>query len=592
MTQIISADTTWKAGQTIVLSDKIQVAPGATLTIEAGAVVQGNGQNIQVFGSVVAGGTIDRSVELNNVSITFSQNYKQVGHFEASHTLFSGGSFLPATGDGSYGSFDISDSTFNGTSGFYIWYPADDSVFQGNYFVNTQGLSIGISGPKLLIDGNLFTGQTTNYNTGNAAVGVWANYSNSIEVSNNTFLSLDRTALGLAYGYDSSSMYAHDNFFNTTETSTIDRMITDRSDDLNYSSFINHSPVLSASTNGMLNPVIGTAQSDMLTGGSRNDLLLGGSGNDVLNGAAGNDFIDGGSGLDHTNYANLFETYAASVVDSITMIHGGASEGTDRLASVEYIAFADGVLQFNADDVFGQVLRVYDTVLARAPDAAGLDYYVDQMEDRGLTLFNVANDLSGSMEFQAATGGLSNEQFVSYVFQHALSRSPDAGGSAYYTHALDNGMSRGAFVVELSESTEHRALTQAQVAQGFFNTNDTYQSVALLYDSFAGRLPDTGGLTYYAEKVKSGALTLSQVANDFAGSTEFKSAIADKSNGEIVDFIYQNTLDRAADAGGKAFYTNQLNSGATAAGVLLDVALSQEHYNLFASHIVYGIDVF
>jgi hypothetical protein len=34
-----------------------------------------------------------------------------------------------------------------------------------------------------------------------------------------------------------------------------------------------------------------------------------------------------------------------------------------------------------------------------------------------------------------------------------------------------------------------------------------------------------------------------------------------------------------------------MDHGATAAGVLLDVALSQEHYNLFASHIVYGIDV-
>ena len=42
---------------------------------------------------------------------------------------------------------------------------------------------------------------------------------------------------------------------------------------------------------------------------------------------------------------------------------------------------------------------------------------------------------------------------------------------------------------------------------------------------------------------------------------------------------------------GKAFSTNQVDSGATAAGVLLDVALSQEHYNLVASHLIYGIGV-
>ncbi len=266
-------------------------------------------------------------------------------------------------------------------------------------------------------------------------------------------------------------------------------------------------------------------------------------------------------------------------------------DGRDETRDVERVEFRDGLMHFDSGAAFAQVIRAYDTILGRAPDRGGLDFYVDAVEDRGFSLIGVANDLAESGEFRAATGGLSNSQFVSYVFQHALGRAPDVGGATYYTQALANGMSRGAFVVELSESAEHRALTEAQVAQGYFNTDDTYQAVALLYDGFAGRLPDAGGLTYYAEKVKAGALTLSQVANDFAGSAEFKAAIGGKSNGQIVDFIYQNTLDRAAEAGGKAYYTGQLDSGATAAGVLLDVALSQEHYNLFASHIVYGIDV-
>lgn len=130
------------------------------------------------------------------------------------------------------------------------------------------------------------------------------------------------------------------------------------------------------------------------------------------------------------------------------------------------------------------------------------------------------------------------------------------------------------------------------LSDGYFDTDDSYQHVALLYDGGLGRLPDAAGLTYYAENVKSGKLTLTQVAADFAGSTEFKSVIADKDNGQIVDFIYQNTLDRAPDAAGRAYYTGLLDHGSNAAGILQEIALSQEHFNLFSSHITYGIDVF
>jgi Ca2+-binding RTX toxin-like protein len=341
-----------------------------------------------------------------------------------------------------------------------------------------------------------------------------------------------------------------------------------------------------------LDQLNGGSGDDHIDGGAGNDRLYGGSGDDVLIGGLGNDVIDGGTGFDRASYTSLFRTYTPAVTNGVLTIQGAAEEGTDTLTGVEAIKFKDGVFQTDPNAAFAQVLRAYDTVLGRAPDQAGLDYYVDRIEDAGWSLIGVANDIAGSQEFQAATGGLSNGAFVEYIYDHALQRAPDTGGRTFYTQALDNGMSRGAFVVDLSESAEHRDLTSRQVANGFFNTDDTYQSVALLYDGAFGRLPDSNGLAYYADRVKSGALTMTQVANDFAGSAEFRGAISGKDNGQIVDFIYQNTLDRAPDLGGRAFYKGQLDSGATAAGVLQDVALSLEHYSLFSAHIVQGIDFF
>ena len=54
MPQIISEDTTWTSGQTINLSDDLQIAPGVTLTIEDGVVVNGFGKTIEVFGEIIA----------------------------------------------------------------------------------------------------------------------------------------------------------------------------------------------------------------------------------------------------------------------------------------------------------------------------------------------------------------------------------------------------------------------------------------------------------------------------------------------------------------------------------------------------------
>ncbi len=336
--------------------------------------------------------------------------------------------------------------------------------------------------------------------------------------------------------------------------------------------------------------LFGDGGADALVGAGGADTLIGGSGSDTITGGLGDDRIDGGAGIDTALWSGLFRQYGVTG-NSTTGSAVSGPDGRDTVTGVERFKFADGSLIVDAENSGAQVIRLYDAVLQRAPDNNGIDFYVDFLEDRGGTLLGVANDMIGSGEFQAATGALSNAQFVDYVYQHTLGRAPDAGGKAYYTQQLDGGLSRGAMLISFSESAEHRTLTAGRIAQGYFNTDDSYQSVALLYDGAFNRLPDAGGLTYYAEKVKAGSLTLQQVTADFAGSTEFRNAIAGKDNGQIVDFIFQNTLDRAPDAGGRAFYTNQLNQGATAAGVLQDVALSPEHYNLFASHITYGIDV-
>jgi len=342
---------------------------------------------------------------------------------------------------------------------------------------------------------------------------------------------------------------------------------------------------------GGADQLFGGDGNDALDGGSENDRLEGGLGNDMLTGGKGDDILIGGLGTDRTAYSGFVRQYGRVGVGGSIRITGDASEGSDLLTGVEEVAFRDGKIISDPDSAGAKVIRLYDTVLGRAPDAGGLDFYAERLESGGVTLVAVAGDVAGSPEFQQATGGLNNAQFVDYVYRNALGRAPDADGSTYYTQQLNNGLSRGAFVVDLSESAEHRALTADRVAQGYFDTDDNYQAIALLYDSFMGRLPDAGGLSFYAERLKQGAMTLGQVTADFAGSVEFTSATQGLSNAQLVDYVYRNTLDRSPDAGGQAFYTARLDQGMTRANFVQEVAFSQEHYNLLSPFIVDGIQL-
>ena len=94
----------------------------------------------------------------------------------------------------------------------------------------------------------------------------------------------------------------------------------------------------------------------------------------------------------------------------------------------------------------------------------------------------------------------------------------------------------------------------------------------------------------WAEALKSGALTLDQVADGFANSQEFRGLIAGKSNAEIVEAMYQNTLDRASDPGGKANWVARLDSGMDLGDLLLGFSQSNEHFILLGNSITGGID--
>ena len=100
--------------------------------------------------------------------------------------------------------------------------------------------------------------------------------------------------------------------------------------------------------------------------------------------------------------------------------------------------------------------------------------------------------------------------------------------------------------------------------------------VVRLYAAYFDRLPDSGGLTYWANKLRSGT-KLSKASSTFAASSEFKRKYGNLSNRDFVLLIYANVLKRAPDTSGVNYWTTKLNGGMARGVVMTNFSESSEN---------------
>jgi hypothetical protein len=137
-----------------------------------------------------------------------------------------------------------------------------------------------------------------------------------------------------------------------------------------------------------------------------------GAGNDVIFSAGTNDTIDGGTGVDRVIYSGPARDYALSVSKTGISVNDAAGHnGRDSLTNVEYIVFNDMTLdtswftktmQLDAPKI-AALVELYIATFNRAPDAAGLKYWTQELQashvSRGcfvMALINGANAPTGN----------------------------------------------------------------------------------------------------------------------------------------------------------------------------------------------------
>jgi Ca2+-binding RTX toxin-like protein len=213
----------------------------------------------------------------------------------------------------------------------------------------------------------------------------------------------------------------------------------------------------------------GGVGADVLAGTDSADKLSGQGGNDRLTGGAGNDVIDGGAGVDTAVYAARHDAYAISAAaDGTWTVQAKAgSDGTDRLAGVERLHFADGDVALDIAGTAGQAYRIFQAAFARAPDEGGLGFWMAMM-DKGVSLNAVAQGFVDSAEFTDRYGATpTHRELVEKFYENILHRPGEAAGIDWWTGQLDKKLSTVAEALAgFSESRENQVALVGVLAHG------------------------------------------------------------------------------------------------------------------------------
>lgn len=244
-------------------------------------------------------------------------------------------------------------------------------------------------------------------------------------------------------------------------------------------------------------------------------------------------------------------------------------DGTQTLAKLDQISFADGIGLFDPSGTAEDVARLYQGAFGRAPDFAGLDGNTALVTTNTISLAALAASFTASAEFIARYGQTDTDGFARQLYLNVLHRNPDAAGQQLWVN-YTNATSRGAALLAVSDSLENHQQT-LPIAGSRSDAEATR-----LYQAAFNRSPDAGGLALWSGQLSQG-IAVDQVARGFVGSAEFAATYGALDANAFVTQLYANVLHRTPDAPGLQSWLSALASGSSRAHVMTGFTDSNEN---------------
>jgi hypothetical protein len=229
-------------------------------------------------------------------------------------------------------------------------------------------------------------------------------------------------------------------------------------------------------------------------------------------------------------------------------------------AAVSSIALA-GTASATTTPVANYVTHLYQSLLNRTPGTGELQGW-DAILTAGPP-FASANGSAATM-LAVTTDFVTSSEYLSDVvsadYTTYLHRSPDAGGLATWTGALEAG------VTEQSVEEQLLATSEYYSSRGTSNF-DTW--LTAVYSDVLNRTVDPGGRTTWDAAHTAGATDLA-IATSIVTSPEAQS--------DVVAGLYTTLLNRPATASDLTYWTAQIQAGTTHQKIVALITSSPEYY--------------
>jgi hypothetical protein len=193
----------------------------------------------------------------------------------------------------------------------------------------------------------------------------------------------------------------------------------------------------------------------------------------------------------------------------------------------------------------------------RAPDAAGQQYWANQLQSGDTSQRDLLNSFANSAEFQNLYKTTPNRA-VSGLYQSALGRAPDQGGLDYWQQQQQKGMSAQDMLNQFTNSQEF---------QNVYDINNAYMN-------YQGAMATPDQLASAHKALASG-----KTMSDVEGSI----SLAPEATTNFINTAYKNMLGRAPDAASQQYWSNALNSGAADKTAFLNALASSAEGGNYAN---------
>jgi len=233
------------------------------------------------------------------------------------------------------------------------------------------------------------------------------------------------------------------------------------------------------------------------------------------------------------------------------------------------------------------VERMYTVALGRNAETDGLEYWTNLLLTHKTDGANLANGFILSEEF--FTQNYSNIEFVNVLYRTFLNREADAAGLSYWVNQLDTQTSRKHVLAGFVNSPEFDEIcTSYGISRGTLTAeiveipDGLYDFIERTYIYALGREGEKSGIEYWVQKIAANLSTPEIAAKSFFLSPEYINK--NTTDEEFIQAMYKTFMDRDAEPDGMNFWKNHLNSGTTRETVMSGFAQSAEFKGIMASY--------